>query len=88
MSHSLDARTLLASDAHEALVQTDASIGALAELAEARRRLAAREAELAELRASTSWRLGSRVVRTAAYVRVMPRKARSLVRLIALKVTK
>jgi len=88
VSSSLDARSLLDSPAHAALVRTDASIGARAELAEARRRLARREAEIDALRSSASWRIGNGVVRTAAYVRVMPRKARSLARLVRLRLAK
>lgn len=85
MPQPIDADTLLSSPAHAALVDTDARLGAIAELAETRRRLERARLEMDALRSSTSWRVGSRLVRTAAYVRIMPRKARSLVRLIVLR---
>lgn len=85
---TVDSRTLLASPEHSKLVATDNRLGNEAELAEARRELTRMQDALASVYASRSWRLGNAAVRSALFAKVLPRKARSAIRLLILKVKK
>ncbi|ONI61614.1 hypothetical protein ALI44B_14660 [Leifsonia sp. ALI-44-B] len=82
----LDAATLLSSPEHDRLVAADRALGIEATLAETRRALARSEAQNAALKASKSWKVGNAIMSTALRAKVVPRKARSLVRIIVSKV--
>ena len=83
---SVDAAELLSSPAHATLVENDRRLGIEARLKETERQLERSRRDMAALKASNSWKVGNAIMSTALRAKVVPRKARSLVRIIVSKV--